>query len=609
MEFLKEAAEICKIKFPENLENWSKKNMVLNEKTSSLTGKWQPFPYQREMMNALTDPGIQKVTFLKSARIGYTKMITIFFGYIVDQEPSPVLIVQPTLDDAKGYSKDEIDIMIQDLPCLQNKIKEPKSRSSGSTILKKSFLGGALSLVGANAPTGFRRITVRFVFFDEIDAYPPGAGDEGDQIKLGEKRAVTYANKKFIYGSTPLEEGSSRIKKSYEESDMRKCYVPCPHCHKFQTLDFINLKWNSEIEILEEKIQTAHFVCKFCQKEIEEKYKSGMLEKCEWRAEKPMYDHAGFFIWSAYNPLISWKEIVKEFLLCKDNPEELKVFVNTVLGETWDAKTRDAFDWQKLYNRRDDYDRNSLPEDKNYILVAGADVQADRIEVEIVAYSAGMESWSVDYRVYIGKPEKMTVFQNLLELMKEQWNGQYIRRIGVDCGYASQSVYSWARHQLRDKVIILRGFEKLPTIVGQPKHTDIKTGKKVERRAMQYFPVSTSGIKSEIYSWLRIEEEGNCYFHFPSTYEEEYFKQLCAEYQKPVKTKTGYTKNEWVKIRERNEALDCRVYARAVAYTLGIDRFTPEVWQSGFEPSRRFSQDDDFRRRSSGSRGAGIVYR
>ena len=480
-------------------------------------------------------------------------------------------------------------------------------------------------MVGANAPRGFRRITVRIVLLDEIDGYPPTAGQEGDQLKLAEKRAVTFADRKIVYGSTPLNKLTSRISQIYESSDQRKCYVPCPHCKEFQTLDFINLRWDSKKKDLTERSKTAHFVCKKCKKKINEKHKSTMVEKCEWRSEKKCHGHAGFFIWAAYSPIVSWAEIALEFLESKDSPEKLRTFVNLTLGEEFDERSKDAPDWKNLYDRRGDYNRGEPPEDQNLILVAGADVQQDRIEVEIVGYTGGMESYSIDYRVLHGSPSYDDVWKSLSNLMAERFGGQYIRRIGVDTGYSAQRVYLWVKQWSPDRVIALRGREKLVTMVGRPAYGNLENFKRVKltKKDLKFYPVSTSDIKHEIYSWLKVEKPGPCYFHFPSDYDREYFRQLTAEYIAPVKKKTGYIKYEWRKDRERNEALDCRVYARAVAYTLGLDKYNKEAWDMGFRPKEKVEKEDQEResvvqrehtglvqqqRRRSRS-GAGIVFR
>src|SRR5690606_24925808 len=137
---------------------------------------------------AITDPSVERVSLMKSARVGYTKIIDATIGYYMDHDPCPILVVQPTIEDAKGFSKEEIAPMLRDCPKLVGLVSDDGPRGGDDTILEKIFPGGVLSIVGANSARGFRRISRKVVIFDETDGYPPSAGTEGDQIKLGIRR-------------------------------------------------------------------------------------------------------------------------------------------------------------------------------------------------------------------------------------------------------------------------------------------------------------------------------------------------------------------------------------------------------------------------------------
>ena len=138
---------------------------------------------------------------MKSARVGYSKILNHVIGYHIHQDPAPIMLVQPTIEDAQGYSKEEIAPMLRDTPVLKGLVSEAKAKDGANTILQKQFPGGTLSLVGANSPRGFRRVSRRIVLFDEVDGYPPSAGSEGDQIKLGIRRTEYYWNRKIVSGS------------------------------------------------------------------------------------------------------------------------------------------------------------------------------------------------------------------------------------------------------------------------------------------------------------------------------------------------------------------------------------------------------------------------
>ncbi|CAI3952083.1 Phage terminase [Commensalibacter papalotli (ex Botero et al. 2024)] len=221
------------------------------------------------MMDAITDPRVEKVSVMKSARVGYTKIIDHVVGYYLHQDPSPILVVQPRVEDAEDYSKSEIAPMLRDTAVLSEIAPDPKTRTGENTLLKKTMKNGAsIALVGANSPGGFRRITVRIVLFDEVDGYPVGgAGSEGDQIALGTKRSETFWNRKIVSGSTPTIKGLSRIEKLYQEGDQRRFYVPCPHCGDYQVLEWggkdvtHGIKWDKD-EQGQALPETVHYVCK-----------------------------------------------------------------------------------------------------------------------------------------------------------------------------------------------------------------------------------------------------------------------------------------------------------------------------------------------------------
>jgi phage terminase large subunit GpA-like protein len=200
------------------LSDWSDENAYLSAESSAQEGRWRTLPYQRGPMDAMTDLEIEQVVFKKSARVGYTKMLNNLIGYHIHQDPCPMMVVQPTIEDAEGYSKEEIAPMLRDTEVLRGLVSDAKSRDSNNTILSKSFPGGTLSMVGANSPRGFRRVSRRVVLFDEIDGYPPGAGSEGDQIRLGIRRSEYYWNRKIVMGSTPTIKGFSRVEDAFEQT-------------------------------------------------------------------------------------------------------------------------------------------------------------------------------------------------------------------------------------------------------------------------------------------------------------------------------------------------------------------------------------------------------
>lgn len=568
------------------LSEWAERHAVLSAESSAQTGKWTNIPYQIEMLDAMTDRGIESVSVRKSARVGYTKCINHLIGYHIEHDPCPIMVVQPTNGDAEGFSKDEVAPMLRDTPVLAPMFEESGRRDSTNTILNKSFPGGKLQMVGADSPRGFRRVSIRVLIFDETDGYSTTAGDEGDQIKLGIRRTEYFWNRKIIAGSTPTLLSTSRIHKRFLLSDQRYYYVPCPHCKEKQVLKWENLRWPKN------EPEKAYFACVHNGCVIEYKDHRWMIENGEWKAHNPsVTNHAGFHIWAAYSysPNATWAHLAQEWIDCHKNVEERKTFIMTVLGEPYDGEG-DAPDWEKIYKRRESYERNKIPMG-GLMLFAGVDVQKDRLEVEIVAYGRNMESWSIDYRVITGDTSQLEGTQSpwprLDELLNESWpheggNDMQIRMMGVDSGYNTNTVYAWTRKHPVNRVIATDGRDTYQMVVGQPKLVEVKQNGKRSGRSVKLWPIGVSLLKTELYGWLKQEdpEDGEetpyGWCHFPE-YGEEYFKGITAEEIVPRKVK-GYTRYQWEKVYDRNEPLDCRNIARACAGLVGIDRYKSHQW-------------------------------
>jgi len=525
-------------------------------------------------------------------------------AYMIDVSPGPMLMVQPTDEMCRRNSKIRFDPMVEATHRLREKIRPKRSRDSGNTLLQKEFAGGVIVMTGANSAVGLRSMPVKYLFLDEIDGYPEDLDSEGSPIQLAMARTRTFARKKIYKCSTPTVEGRSAIDREFIETDQRYYHVPCPHCGTYQRLIWAQLKWELE------NPETAYYECDECGEKIEEHHKTMMLEAGKWVPsvpEKESSKRAGYHLSSLYSPLgwYSWSQAVHDFQRAKANPTELKVFVNTVLGETWKEKG-EAPPWEGIFDRREKYQRN-MPTNDVAFITAGVDVQADRLEVEIVGWCRGKVSYSIDYRVIDGDTSHSAVWNKLSEIVGEQWMREDgtmlpVRLMAVDTGYNTSNVYDFCRRFDVNRVIPIKGQDKQATIVGPPKFVDLTPqGKKVGK--VRIYHIGVSILKSELYGWLRqrIAEDGTVpqgYCHFPE-YGPEYFKGLTAEQLEFVMVK-GYRRYQWVKKYQRNEPLDCRVYARAAAAVLGMDRWTDAHWNSISQPSAPRKKQPDQKQKRSG---------
>ena len=578
------------------VSEWSDRHRMLSSKASAEPGRWRTSrtPYLKAIMDCLspTSP-VERVVFMKAAQLGATEMGSNWIGYVIHHAPGPMMAVWPTVEMAKRNSKQRIDPLIEESGVLAELIAPARSRDSGNTILAKEFRGGVLVMTGANSAVGLRSMPVRYLFLDEVDGYPLDVEGEGDAISLAEARTRTFARRKIFIVSTPTISGASAIEREYEASDQRRYFVPCPHCSHRQWLRFEQLRWEKG------QPDSAAYVCESCDAPISEHHKTWMLEHGEWRALAPENGAktAGFHLSSLYSPVgwRSWREIAVawELAVSKESGSAaaIKTFKNTELGETW-VEEGEAPDSQRLVERREDYPVGSLPPG-GLLLVGGADVQKDRIEASIWAFGRGKESWLVEHRVLMGDTARDAVWKQLADLLAENWThasgaAMPLARFALDTGFATQEAYTFVRASRDPRVMAIKGVARGAALIGTPTAVDISKGGKKLRRGIKVFSVAVGIAKLELYNNLRksadVAEDGITaiypagFIHLPHV-DAEFIQQLCAEQLITRRDRNGFPIREWQKMRERNEALDCYVYARAAASAAGLDRFDERHWR------------------------------
>ena len=391
---------LAAIKPPPDLkvDDWADTYRRLSPEAAAEPGLWNTdrAAYQRGMMQAISDPTVENIVFMTGAQVGKTEIINNSVGYFIHQDPSPMLVVQPTLELAKMWSQDRLSPMLRDTPVLKDKVKDARTRDSGKTLYQKSFPGGYIAIVGANSAAGLASRPIRCVFLDEVDRYPASAGSEGDPIDLARARTKTFTyNRKIVMVSTPTNKGASRIETAYEQSDQRKYYVPCPDCGHHQVLMWSQVQWDKDAP------ETAQYVCEDCGSCWDDAKRYRAVSRGEWRATAEFNGTAGFHLSGLYSPWTPLGDIAREFLKAKKLPDTLRVFLNTTLAESWED-TGERVDDFAVAERAEEYgpklDRNIL------VLSCGVDVQDDRLELEVVGWGKEEESWSVDYRTLYGDP-------------------------------------------------------------------------------------------------------------------------------------------------------------------------------------------------------------
>jgi phage terminase large subunit GpA-like protein len=543
-----------------SVAEWADLERRLDSQSSAEPGRWitSRAEYQRGIMDACSDPAVKEVVVMCAAQLGKSEILLNTIGYHMAHDPAPILLMQPTVDMAGAFSKDRVTAgLLRSTPVLRDKVKDSKAKDANNTTLHKVFPGGALSLVGANSPSSLASRPIRVVLCDEVDRYPASAGEEGDPISLAKRRAATFWNRKIIEVSTPTNRGASRIESAYEESDKRRFLVPCPDCGQRQELKWANVQWSDP--------KNPNYICEHCGSCWSDAMRNRAISQGEWKATRPFNGVAGFHLSALYSPWVVLSDAVEEFLAAKKDPMRLKTFVNTFLGETWEDQG-EGVDDVELVQRRESYD--GVPEEVA-LLTAGVDVQDDRLEVEVVGWGAGEESWCVDYWVLHGDPSSPQLWKQLDDVLLQTFEHpigkpMIIRATCIDSGgHHTRAVYNYAKTRAGHRVFAIKGIggEGKP-IVGRPSKNNI--GK------VPLYPVGVDTAKELFYARLRQSEAGPGYCHFHDRLDEEHFRQLTAEKQ-VIRYHKGYPKRGWIKTRTRNEALDVRVYAMAALAILNVN--------------------------------------
>jgi phage terminase large subunit GpA-like protein len=523
------------------------------------------------MMDAFSDPRIEMVVVMGSAQFGKTEILNNVIGFFVDHDPSPILVVEPTIEVGKAWSKDRLSTMIRDTPALREKVADVKSRDSDNTVLHKSFYGGHITVAGANSAASLRARPIRIILCDDIDAFPASAGTEGDPVDLAAKRTTAFWNRKIGLFSTPTDEGLSRIEKAYNGSDKRKYWVPCIHCGEMQILAFENLKWPKG------EPEKAVYTCPHCEGTMTDADKPRMLQRGEWRAEAPEVKKiAGFWINELYSPWVSFSEVAEKFYSSRKDPMQLKVFKNTSLGEVWKqvvmAKTHERLSGAIV----EDLPPMTVPAEA-FVLTCGIDPGMSGYWFVVRAWSNTMTSWLIHYGFL---PTEAELDRLIFETQYPRAGGGQslgIWRVARDTGGGKKSDDDLVLSMTEESYWwIVRNYGRGPGLYGtKGASTSMPTRFRMGEPLMQtpsgkalpnWFritTINTDAMKDYFHYGLdQAVEKGINALYLHSETERSYFDQVTAE-EKRIDSKKGVA--EWVKIRRDNHYLDAEILAISCA--------------------------------------------
>jgi len=584
---------------------WASDHRILPEGLTSMPGpfRWDVTPYWREVLDCLapTSP-VREIYVRKGAQVGYTvAVLENFIGYIIACEPGPSMMISADAGVAEASVELRVDRMIQSSG-LEHKIfsqsEKKHSKKTGDSKSKKEFPGGFLMAVGPNSGSKLRSFAIRYLLGDELDAMPAEVGgsgreaitaQEGDPWSLAVRRTDSFeAIRKILGGSTPLIKQTSRVSALHDEGDARRYYVPCKHCGEMAPMEWKHIKYEKDPEgrLIWPSVR---YECPSCHGEWKNSDKAFFLARGEWRAtQEPRRPNLrSYSLSSLYSPvgMRSWEDICEEWIKAQGNPGKIRVFVNTVLGEAYEERG-EAPAPERIMLRRENYfpELLNIHSDGSHgwvdasmppgplVLTIGADVQHDRIEVELVAWGKAKTSWSVGYHVLNGDTSDPNAkpWQLLDEILSRPLHGGLPLSLAlIDSGDQAPVVYAFC-DQYSGGALPSKGSDRLDS------GRRIFALRDVTGHACKRIDLATSDLKQEFYLQTRVgpidapaagADLPPGYCHFPSDYDRRYFEKLYSEDMVTETDRMGRTRRFW-KVKGRNEALDCRVYALGALYVV-----------------------------------------
>ena len=594
---------------PLRLSQWAEEHFYLSAESSYVEQRWTSYPFQPAIMDAMSNDAIREVTFRKSARVGYTKMLLAFVGYNAHHRRRNQALWQPTDDDSDDFCKTELEPMLRDVPVMADVFPSFLQRHKDNTLKQKKFLGSALHLRGGKAAKNFRRLTVDVAILDEIDGFDLDIEKEGAPVKLAAKRLEGATFPKLVCGSTPKTKGFSHVEGREEQADKRFLFhVPCPHCGAEHPLTFGGEKINHGFKWTDNDPESVAHLCASCgvlmtQAEYLAVWKLGRWVSGDgtWiDGESRFRDttgmeiaapkHIAFHIWTAYSPQATWSGIVREWLSAMAKKRagdlsELKTFVNTTLGETYEEDVEQA-DESELKRRAEGYALRSCPLGV-LVLVAGVDVQDNRFEIAVWGMGPDEEMWLVDYTVLEANPAIKADWDKLDGYLQTRFphaSGQVlsIEAVAIDTGgHFTHQVYSFCRARTRRRVFAIRGEPRMGLpIKGRSSMVDVNEGGKIIKRGVKLWHVGTDTAKDLLFGRFKVVESGPGRVHFPTGLPDSFYTGLTSESRVAQKTAQGEV-HRWVKRASgvRNEPLDCTVYAMFAAHAIDLHRYTSKMWE------------------------------
>ena len=532
-----------------NLADWIESEMRLPEGVSATPGRVRLWPFQRGIADAISDPGVERVTLMKSVRVGLSTLISATVASYVANEPSPILVLLPTEDDARDFVVSDLEPIFEATPACAGLLSDDSEEAGRNTLMSRRFAGGSLKIVAAKSPRNLRRHNVRILLMDEVDAML--STSEGSALTLAERRTLSFGNRKIICGSTPTDDLTSNVARLYAQSDQRVFEVPCPSCGALTEILWRHIEWEKG------RPETAAFRCPHCEELIEERHKPAMIAAGAWRATQPeVQGHAGFKLNALVSTLAnaSWGKLAAEFRAAKGQPDQLQTFVNTILAETW-RETADDLDESTLAARAEPFGLSDIPAEVLFVTV-GVDVQDDRFELTYIGHTRDDVALILGASVIWGRPTDDSSWVELDDALKTTWphpNGGTLRVdaafIDSGDGGVTDQVYAFAKPRLSRRVFAIKG------VPGFSRHV-------VERSKAKNITLILVGVDASKAQLMNRLKHGTG-IRFSADLDPRFYEELTSE-RRVIRYSRGQPVRRFERIPGRRaEALDSTIYGLA----------------------------------------------
>jgi len=528
---------------------------------------------------AFADPLYRKVILVCGAQMGKSEALLNIIGWNFTDRPRPCLYIGPTEKNTRSMSLDRAGKMIASTPILATRLLGGQR----DKVTEKWIGGARLGFGWGSSATELASHPAAVVLVDERDRMPGDIDKEGDPVTLAEARTKNYRNSTVGVVSTPTIEAASPIWSLWEEGtrgmwswrcDCGEWFIP-----RLELLEFDDEGTLAEIEA------GARCACPHCGvlHDDDRKTEFNLAGRYLFHMrpgdapmfpEKPVFEPplsstASFWISGLASPWVGFGEIARQLVAARRSfePERVQGVVNTWGGELF-RQVGDRPAWQEVESCAMDYEQGSAPREVQ-VVVAGVDVQRNKLYYVVRGFGHGLESWLLDYGEVYADTDHDDAWIRLGHLLSRLYGDHHITAMGVDSGYQPGSeyrrpesvIYSFAR-RYPGTVLPTKGYATLTKPVAV---------RDLEREGCRLCSFDTDHFKSALYARIRWPRDELGAWHVPKGISEDYCRQLVSE--EVIHTPQG--KRRWENYRRANHYFDCEVIAMVMARYLSLDVLPP----------------------------------